>query len=287
MRDFIRQTGQDRNYFQEQNYDKVDYTKNTQNSLTSPSDSGKLNITIPNVDFTIKKLDKEAITFYKKYIMQYKEKFRGYTKALTYRFNNGSENAKKIFLKYVPEDSIENCNLNIKEDPHFNSNTGKINMNFIVDFGNKGGKKGVGSIYFHEYGHLIDHALGDISIKSPKFQKSLNIDYMNFITQINIAGREKYSYKQIYMIAAKQLQNLRTDNGVSDIIHGLSNKMIKGCTWHDKKKDGSNYWNDNTICQEAFAHMFEAQFDKLKYEKMKSVFPNAFQEFESMLEDYI
>ncbi len=278
MRDFIRQTGQNRDYFREQNYPK----RNAQNILTSPSDSVKLNI--PNVDFSIKKLDKESITFYKRYIMQYREKSRGYTKALTYRFNNGTENAKKIFLKYVPKDSIENSMLNAKETPHFNPNTGKIKMNFVVDFGNKGGGKGAGSVYFHEHGHLIDHALGDISIKNPKFYQMLNIDYINFKKQINT---ENISISEIYRNASKQLQNIRTDNGVSDIIHGLSNKMIKGCTGHDNKKDGSNYWNDSTICQEAFAHMFEAQFDELKYERMKSVFPNAFQEFESILEDYI
>ena len=45
MRDFIRQTGQDRDYFREQNYGRVDYKKNTQNSLTFSANSGNINLT--------------------------------------------------------------------------------------------------------------------------------------------------------------------------------------------------------------------------------------------------
>ena len=32
--------------------------------------------------------------------------------------------------------------------------------------------------------------------------------------------------------------------------------------------------------------MFDAQFDEQKYKRMKTVFPNALQEFERMLEEY-
>ena len=41
-----------------------------------------------------------------------------------------------------------------------------------------------------------------------------------------------------------------------------------------------------SLCQETFAHMFEAQFDELKYNRMKEFFPSALKEFETMLEDY-
>lgn len=42
MRDFIQQTGNKRDYFREQNYGKVIYTKNNGNSLTSARKGGKL-----------------------------------------------------------------------------------------------------------------------------------------------------------------------------------------------------------------------------------------------------
>lgn len=56
------------------------------------------------------------------------------------------------------------------------------------------------------------------------------------------------------------------------------------CGYHDKKEDGSNYWNDTTICQEAFAHMFEAQFDEVRYKEIQKYFPNALKKFEELLE---
>ena len=69
------------------------------------------------------------------------------------------------------------------------------------------------------------------------------------------------------------------------MIHGLSYENIVGCATHPKTESGS-YWNKNTIPQEAFAHMFETQFDKAKYDKMKDFFPTALKEFEDMLEEY-
>ena len=82
-----------------------------------------------------------------------------------------------------------------------------------------------------------------------------------------------------------KILNPRTDNGVSDIIHGLSYETIVGCATHPTSENGS-YWNNMSLCQEAFAHMFEAQFDELKYNRMKEFFPSALKEFETMLEDY-
>lgn len=43
MRDFINQTGQSRDYFREQNYGRVPYTKNNGNNLTFPLNNGKIN----------------------------------------------------------------------------------------------------------------------------------------------------------------------------------------------------------------------------------------------------
>ena len=70
-----------------------------------------------------------------------------------------------------------------------------------------------------------------------------------------------------------------------DIIHGLSYETIVGCATHPKNENVS-YWNNMSLCQETFAHMFEAQFDELKYNRMKEFFPSALKEFETMLEDY-
>ncbi|MDO4281759.1 MAG: hypothetical protein Q4C56_09025 [Peptococcaceae bacterium] len=38
------------------------------------------------------------------------------------------------------------------------------------------------------------------------------------------------------------------------------------------------------VCEEAFAHMFEAQFDEIRYKEMKRYFPGALAYFEEKLE---
>lgn len=41
--------------------------------------------------------------------------------------------------------------------------------------------------------------------------------------------------------------------------------------------------DDAMICSEAFAHMYEAQFDKTRYAEMQKYFPSALSKFESMI----
>ena len=79
----------------------------------------------------------------------------------------------------------------------------------------------------------------------------------------------------------------RSQSAVSDLFHGLSEEEIKGCGWHDRKKDGSSYWNSASICEEAFAHMFEGQFDKIRYNEMKKYFPSILEKFEEILRENV
>lgn len=53
--------------------------------------------------------------------------------------------------------------------------------------------------------------------------------------------------------------------------------------YHRLRINGSSYWTKETIRQEAFVHMFECQFDDLRYTEMKKYFPNALAEFEQLL----
>ena len=56
---------------------------------------------------------------------------------------------------------------------------------------------------------------------------------------------------------------------------------IKGCAGHD-----SDYWKrQENITAEAFAHMYEAQFDKIRYKEMKKYFPQALEYFEGKLKE--
>ncbi|MDE5583221.1 MAG: phage minor capsid protein [Ruminococcus sp.] len=278
MRDFVRQTGQDRDYFREQNYSDKPTKNNFGKDLTFSLNSGKININkSDNIDFPIKPLSENAKEFQNTYMEQYSKKYPKYIEALTYRFNNGSERMQNLFLDYVRLDSVADESL-VGKTPHFNPTTKKIYMNFTLDFIQNSNGKGVGMVYFHEHGHLIDKALGDISFKNEKFYNALEKDYVYLKKQFT---DENITYEEMCIIISEQFQNPRTDCGVSDIVNGLSYGAIKGCGYHD----GTNYWNKKTICQEAFANIFDSQFDEQKYKRMQSFFPNALQEFERMLEE--
>lgn len=80
-----------------------------------------------------------------------------------------------------------------------------------------------------------------------------------------------------------ELNNSRIHSGVSDIFDGLTNATIQGCGYHPLW-----YWeNRKNITSEAFAHMFEAQFDKERYEQMKKYFPLALEYFERKIKELI
>lgn len=76
---------------------------------------------------------------------------------------------------------------------------------------------------------------------------------------------------------------MRKHSAVSDILEGVSKGNIRDIAGHIS--GNPHYWdNDSTLSSEAFAHMFEAQFDSIRYEEMKKYFPNALRKFENMLE---
>ena len=62
--------------------------------------------------------------------------------------------------------------------------------------------------------------------------------------------------------------------------------MIRGCASHTRSN--IRYWeHDGVLAEEAFAEMFESQFDEMRYENMKMYFPNALHVFEKMLKEVI
>lgn len=79
------------------------------------------------------------------------------------------------------------------------------------------------------------------------------------------------------------LNDMRKHSAVSGILEGVTNKNISGCAGHP---DG--YWdNTKNITSEAFAHMFEAQFDEIRYEEMKKYSPESLMYFEKKLEEIV
>lgn len=72
---------------------------------------------------------------------------------------------------------------------------------------------------------------------------------------------------------------MRKHSGVSGILQGLTGGQIQGVSGHDL----IYLENRNNITSEAFAHMFEAQFDKVRYEEIRNVFPVELKYFKERL----
>lgn len=146
-------------------------------------------------------------------------------------------------------------------------------MNVDVDIGNA---RGECASWFHEHGHLIDEKAGYIS-QDKEFYRLLEKDYNGVIE-----NRKRYGASDDFVFDAlgREMQSMRKHSAVSDLFNAFSENKIKGSGWHRPK-----YWDSwEKYTSEAFAHMYEAQFDKVRYKEMKKYFPVALKYFEKQLE---
>lgn len=209
---------------------------------------------------------------FKEKIITDKRMDKQYYKAVKDKFSKGNETAKKAFNKFVPKDSVADAAY--INTPCFNPKTKKIYMNYNADLNNDRGKC---VTYYHEHGHLIDCMAGNIS-KDEMFSKLLYKDKILYIKSVGKNNNLK-TFPEVYEHISNELNNMHKHSAVSDILQGLTDGGIHGVAGHDL-----SYWeNIDNITSEAFAHMFEGQFDKERYEEMKKVFPNALKYFEEKL----
>ncbi len=196
-----------------------------------------------------------------------------YRKILQERFSHGTKLAKNIYVKYVNEDSI--ASLDYPGVPCYNNHDKKIYLNASMDLVNP---RSAGASWFHEHGHLIDNALCNIS-EDDKFKKILELEAFEY--RINYGKKHKIkSIEEIDKAISDELNDMRLHSAVSDLMEGLTDGKIVNVGWH-----GLNYWNKDkyAVTREAFAHMYECQFDDLRYKEMKKYFPKSLKYFEKML----
>lgn len=202
---------------------------------------------------------------FKKRILSDEEIDKKYYSVLKDKFSHGTDEAKRVFNKYVPADSV----IDSKYEGTAIHQDGKIKMHFAADIGNR---RGPGATWFHEHGHLIDYVAGDVS-NNAKFVDSLQSEGLAFFRKYD------YNYKEI----GKLFTDTRSQSAVSDLFNALSADQVVGVGYHGRRFDGSSYWTPETVRQEAFAHMFEAQFDSIRYAEMKKYFPETLSIFEDIL----
>lgn len=136
-----------------------------------------------------------------------------------------------------------------------------------------------GATWFHEHGHLIDDALGTVS-NDKQFKVLLNEDVYQYRIRY---GKEHNlrTYDKVDKTISGDLQDMRKHSAVSDLLDGLTSGNIRGCAGHMY-----DYWDNlENITSEAFAHMFESQFDKVRYDEMKKYFPQSLEYFEKKLKE--
>jgi hypothetical protein len=200
-----------------------------------------------------------------------------YYNCIKNKFSQGSDIAKKAFNKYVPADSVADSAYT--GTPHYNMDTQKISMSYVADLNNP---RGNGATWFHEHGHLIDNIAGNMSCDN-KFRELLYQDYRSYMDSYGKSNNLK-TFDKVQRAISNDLNSMRKHSAVSDILEGLSRGNIKGIAGH-----GANYWaeNSNAVNTEAFAHMFESQFDSTRYTEMKKYFPNALKYFENSLKEAV
>lgn len=118
---------------------------------------------------------------------------------------------------------------------------------------------------------------GNIS-NNAKFRRLLDEDYHAYMLSYGKKHNLK-TFDKVQTAIGKELSTMRNHSAVSDLLNGLSKGNINGRAGHDM-----DYWKDDSVyCAEAFAHMFEAQFDTVRYAEMKKYFPSSLKKFEEML----
>ena len=198
-----------------------------------------------------------------------------YYDAIKTKFSHGSDDAKKAFNKFVPEDSVADAE-HIGTAAYSPSKK-KIRMNYYVDLYNH---RGVGVTWFHEHGHMIDDMAGNLS-DNEEFYNALFKDKRDYTTRL-ILDKGAKDLQEAYSMLTAELMDTRSQSGVADIFNGLTVGKIKASGYHDE-----DYWcKENLLC-EAFAHMYEAQFDEVRYTQMKKYFPGALSVFEKILKEAV
>lgn len=205
-----------------------------------------------------------------------------YAETLYQRYENADPLAKKVFDTYKDELSIQNSNYPENQTAHYSpegypGHPRGVYYNSSCDDNNP---RGNGTTFYHELGHMIDHASTGFShntSNSSEFRDALMLDGQNVLDLYKQLSQERKEdfLRRIYQGDA---------HSFSDLIDATTNGVLYGAYGHSKE-----YWRrDGNLQAEAFAHFFEASMgcqDKMKF--LSNLFPNAFGVFRGMLENIV
>ena len=195
-----------------------------------------------------------------------------YSAALGNRYNEGTELAKKVYDRYIPQGGKVIDGNYVPKDPDdpkafYDPSRIGIFMNYRDDALDP---RGAGVVWFHEHGHYLDDLKGSWS-QNKEFYAALKTDYKNLLNRSEEKLRSgKINELREWLYGKDEF----IYSSVSDLLCGFSKGQVAGGFRHKK-----SYYNKRSIPSEAFAHMFEAQFSELRAKAIKETFPTAYELF--------
>jgi len=202
-----------------------------------------------------------------------------YMEVIGIRYDNAEPNARRVFDSFADKLMIQNADYPENQTAHYSpmgypGHSRGVYYNAEADMINL---RGAGTTYFHELGHMIDHAstgYQENMSNTVEFGRALIEDGQNVLSTFNNMTSERRS---------NFLNVIRQDSAhsFSDLIDATTNGLLHGSYGHSR-----GYWQRRGNLQaEAFAHFFEASMGGgWKLELLSNMFPTAFAIFSEMLE---
>ena len=202
-----------------------------------------------------------------------------YIQLLENRRNNAVAKVGKVFDIFSGRVIIRDGDYPSNQTPHYSPSSRLHHMrgvyyNANMDMNNP---RGNGTTFFHELGHMIDHAStgynGNLS-HTLAFGNALREDGERVLNVFNNMSVER---QEAFLNRIRQ----NSAHSFSDLIDATTNGQIHGSYGHTRE-----YWQrDGNLQAEAFAHFFEASMGGgRKLDFLANLFPTAFSMFNEMID---
>lgn len=196
-----------------------------------------------------------------------------YNAILNQRYGNAVPAARKVFELFAEKLCILNSDYSGPEPNHYSPAEHGVYYNAAEDEKNE---RGAGATYYHELGHMIDHACmqyQNMMSENAAFHHALVSDGQRIIRCYDNSTTEQRE---------SAVRNLCEGawHSCSDLANFATNGHVRG-GWRHSEEYCARAW---AMEHEAFAHFFEASMgDSIKLQRLTKLFPNAVRVFNQML----
>ncbi len=195
------------------------------------------------------------------------------------RHSNSIEVVKRVFDRFSGQLIVQDNNYPPDQTAHYcpvgdTNHPRGVYYSAIKDMTNP---RGVGTTYYHELAHMIDHAATGFSSNlsnTERFRDALIADGQQILAFYhNLNGSQQYQFQELLSSDAA--------HSMSDLVDATTCGELYGSYGHTRK-----YWSkEGNLQAEAFAHFFEASMgDTYKFNLLSTYFPSAFGVFMELVD---